>query len=91
MFQNQSLVVRAHIRMIHEPGSIRTLRVSLGSEVEETGVGRYGWQKKGSFWLGLRSSRHYQTPQFVPEFRDQIEGLCRSTLVEWTMGAGGDG
>ena len=77
--------------MIHEPGSIRTLRVSLGSEVEETGVGRYGWQKKGSFWLGLRSSRHYQTPQFVPEFRDQIEGLCRSTLVEWTMGAGGDG
>ena len=81
-FQNQSVVVRAHIRMIHEPSPIRTLKVRLGSELQETAVGRYGWQKKGDFWLGVHSSRHYQTPQFVPGFKDQVEGLCRSTLVE---------
>ena len=82
VFQNQSVVVRAHIRMIHEPSSIRTLKVRLGSELQETAVGRYGWQKKGDFWLGVHSSRHYQTPQFAPGFKDQVEGLCRSTLVE---------
>ena len=81
-FQNQSLVVRAAIRMIHEPGMIRTLRVKLGQELQEAAVGQYGWKKKEHFWLGLHSSRHYQTPQFVLEFRNQSEGFCRSTLVE---------
>ena len=82
VFQNQSLVVRAQVRVIHEPGMIRTLRVKLSQELQEAALGQYGWKKKGHFWLGLHSSRHYQTPQFVPEFRNQSEGFCRSTLVE---------
>ena len=78
--KHDEIVVRASIRMIHEPGMIRTLRVKLGEELQEAALGQYGW--KEHFWLGLHSSRHYQTPQFVPEFRNQSEGFCRSTLME---------
>ena len=81
-FQNQSLVVDASIRVITEPMVIRTLGVKLGGELESMANSGYGWKKKDDFWVGLHLSTKFQSPQFIPGFRDQGEGVCRSTLVE---------
>eukprot|EP00913_Durusdinium_trenchii_P032259 g30204.t1 len=79
-FQNQSLVVRAAIRMIHEPGMIRTLRVKLGQELQEAALGQYGWKKKEHFWMGLHSSRHYQTPQTTKIYDSAGNGLVENAI-----------
>ena len=56
--------------MIQEPGAIRMLRVKLSPELQKMGSGPLWMQKEGELWLGLHSSRHYQTPQFVSEFKN---------------------
>ena len=80
-FQNQSLVVDACVRTISKPQVIRTLAVQLSEELQRTSEERYGWRKKDDHWLGLHLGRSYQSPQFIPGFRSQEEGFCRSTLV----------
>ena len=85
-FQNQSLVVDASIRVITEPMVIRTLGVKLGDELANMANSGYGWKKKEEFWVGLHLSTKFQSPQFIPGFRDQGEGFCRSTLVERSGG-----
>ena len=81
-FQNQSLVVDASIRVITEPMVIRTLGVKLGDELVSVANSGYGWKKKDDFWVDLHLSTKFQSPQFILGFRDQGEGVCRSTLVE---------
>ena len=80
-FQNQSLVVDAYIRTISTPPVIRTLAVQLNEESQRTAKKHLGWQKKSEYWLGLHLGRSYQSPQFIPGFRSQDDGYCRSTLV----------
>ena len=81
-FQNRSLVVDASIRVITEPLVIRTLAVRLNEELKNMAGSGYGWEKKDEFWVGLHLSTRFQSPQFIPGFRDQGEGMCRTTLVE---------
>ena len=66
---------------ISTPQVIRTLAVQLNEELQRTSEEHFGWQKKSDYWLGLHLGRSYQSPQFIPGFRSQDEGYCRSTLV----------
>ena len=61
---------------------VRTLAVRLSEELMNLAGSGYGWKKKDEFWVGLHLGTRFQSPQFIPGFRDQGEGMCRSTLVE---------
>ena len=81
-FQNQSLVVEASVRVITEPMVVRTLAVRLNEELMNLAGSGYGWKKRDECWVGLHLSTRFQSPQFIPGFREQGEGMCRTTLVE---------
>ena len=80
-YQNQSLVVQGSVRMILEPSQVRMLVVKLNDELKKTAEEGFGWKKMEGFWLGVHHSHRYQSPQFIPELRQQSESMCRSTLV----------
>ena len=81
-FQNQSLVVEASVRVVAEPMVVCTLAVRLNEELVNLAGSGYGWKEKDEGWVGLHLSTKFQSPQFIPGFREQGEGMCRTTLVE---------
>lgn len=81
-YQNQSLVVQGAVRVVLEPGKIRMLVERLNDELSKTAEEGFGWKKMDEFWLGVHHCGRHQSPQFIPEFRNQSETMCRSTLVK---------
>ena len=85
-FQNQSLVVQALIRMIHEPGRIRMLRVKLGPELQEVAVGHFGGGRAQIFlgWASFRAALSRIASDLLHQFYEAARALSRP----WPEGLG---
>ena len=85
-FQNNSLVVKGHVRKVEEiPKAVRAVRAELTPGLQRYINSAFGWNKEGDRWVGIHLSAHHQDPLFVPNI-DYTVDWHRTTLVKKDQG-----